>query len=51
LGFGKPNAGVWGLRNDAVVATSAKRYELRLQSQRREQNLIKQVGKMLNCKM
>jgi hypothetical protein len=40
-----------GLGNDAVVATNVKRYERRLQSQRREQNLMKQVSQMLNCKM
>jgi hypothetical protein len=34
-----------GLRNDAVVATNAKRYERRLQSQGREQNVMKQVSK------
>jgi REP element-mobilizing transposase RayT len=40
-----------GIHNDAAVSTNARRYEERLQSQRREQNLMKEVTQMLNCKM
>lgn len=39
------------LRNYGVVATNAKRYELRLERDRREKARMKQVLKLLNCEM
>ena len=35
----------------AGVARNVKRHELRLQNERREQNLMKRVSQLLNCKM
>jgi REP element-mobilizing transposase RayT len=40
-----------GLRNYAVVATNAKRYEQRLPSDRQEQARMKAVSQLLNCEM
>ena len=40
-----------GLRNYGVVATSVKRYEQRLQSERGEKARMKQVLQLLNCEM
>ena len=40
-----------GLRNYAVVATNARRYEQWLQRDRTEQARMKEVTQLLNCKM
>jgi len=40
-----------GLRNYAVVATNAKRYERTLEKDRTEQARMKQVCHLLNCKI
>jgi hypothetical protein len=40
-----------GLRNYGVVATNAKRYELRLKEDRAEKARMKQVCQLLNCEM
>src|SRR5438445_553129 len=39
------------LPNRAVVATNARRYEQRLETDRAEQARMKQVGQLFNCKM
>ena len=40
-----------GLRNDGVVATSAKRHEPRLEADRAERAPMKQVLQLLKCEM
>jgi hypothetical protein len=40
-----------GLRNYAVVATSARRYQQRLQSDGQERQSMERVMQLLNCKM
>jgi len=47
---GRVGKGV-GLRNYAVVATNAKRYERALEKDRTEQARMKQVCHLLNCKI
>jgi hypothetical protein len=39
------------LRNYGVVATNVKRYEVRLERDRAEKALVKQVLELLNCEM
>jgi hypothetical protein len=39
------------LRNYGVVATNAKRYELRLEQDRAEKARMKQVLELFNCEM